>query len=306
MIGKAAFSIDINSIRDDDSVMNKKIHAVMLISNRYIYYPPALFHIYEPRDLKEGSHAIDDLREIVRQVMRQRREKNEEDQYNDVLAILMAYKDEKGKPLDDEDIVYSCWDMFIAGHETTAHTLAWTFMYLAQNPECQDRIYEEVCNKIGLNEPLTYENLSSLDYISWVFKEALRLSPAVPLFTRLSEDWETIDGYSIAPMTPMDVLTREVQTDPEYWDEPLRFNPSRWEAINEKQKDKEEFVPYFPFGWGHRSCVGMRMAQLEAKVILAMIISTYTVSIHDPTAVIDEECTVTLRPVNLFVDFTRR
>lgn len=177
VIGKAAFSIDINSIRDDDSVMNKKIHAVMLISNRYIYYPPALFHIYEPRDLKSVSSSFffffsDKEKQQQRRIScdrrlerdrapghasglffsflvltllkdsqpetkkkKKRREKNEEDQYNDVLAILMAYKDEKGNPLDDEDIVYSCWDMFIAGHETTARLFLFLFFFPDPDPD---------------------------------------------------------------------------------------------------------------------------------------------------------------------------
>jgi len=301
VIAQAAFSVDINAVVEENSPFTKLIRQVMN-TVWFMFLPLYMYDLYTPPGMKEGERALESLRDMVRTIMHDRRKANQVGQFNDLLDILLKYQaqEEGGTQLQDEDIVFACWDMFIAGHETTAHTMAWTLDLLAANPRVQQKLLNEIHTELG-NETPDFENIKRLGYLHNVIKETLRVRPVVPIFTRLSASEEVLNGHRLAPMTPVVILNSRLHMHPKYWDKPTEFMPERWESI-----ENVESLPYRPFGYGSRQCVGMRMAHIEAKVAIAKMIQAYEIKLPQNPIEAEEELLVTMRPKGMKIKLVQR
>lgn len=307
VIGKAAFGLEINAVGDHDNHLGKLVESVMDTAGPYNFVPPWVFDIYMPKGLREGEKSITELRGVVKSIIAQRRDTLHEAgmQYHDLLDILLSYRDESGKGLDEDDITFTCWDLFLAGHETSAHTMAWALYELAQYPEEQDLLYEEAERILGSTTAgdLTVETVNKLERFHRTVKETLRLHPVVPVFTRKSSETTQVKGYVLPPETPVVIVTYRLHRNPKYWKEPLVFKPNRWEGVSADDLQK---LPYKPFGYGPRACLGMRMSLLETKVVLSMLIRHFRFSLppdHKPPTAISH---ITMRPVGLELCLQRR
>ena len=228
--------------------------------------------------------AVGAVDEVVEEIIEQRRgTEGDEDGPMDLLSILLRAQDrgeQSAQQLRDEVVT-----MLLAGHDTTALTLTYTWYLLSEHPEERERVYEEVD---GLDGQPTIDDVQEFEYIEWVIDEAMRLYPPVyALFRQATEDVELL-GYDV-PEDAMVMLSQwAVHRSPNYWDDPEQFRPERW-----ADTDRHRFT-YFPFGGGPRHCIGKNLAKLEAQIILAMVADEYELEYTGPE--LQLRPTLTLHP----------
>jgi cytochrome P450 len=209
----------------------------------------------------------------------------------DLLSMLMAAQDaETGHRMTDQNLRDEVMTMLIAGHETVASALAWTWYLLGENPEAEAQLHAELATVLGGRIP-TAADLPKLPYTDMVFNEALRLYPPAWIITRKALADDEIGGYRI-PKNSL-VVTSPYVTHrlADYWPEPEAYRPERFTP--EQAAARPRFA-YYPFGGGPRLCIGNHFAQVEAALMIAMAAQRYTLRLV-PGHPIEVEPGVTLR-----------
>ncbi|XP_048756033.2 cytochrome P450 3A6-like [Ostrea edulis] len=159
----------------------------------------------------------------------------------------------------------------LVGYDTTSNALTFASYLLATNPECQEKLIEEIDTVLGKECP-NYDNVQKLEYLDRVFCESLRLYPSAARTNRLAESDIDIEGYTIPKGTDISFPIYSIHRDPKYWENPTKFDPDRFSPEN---KEKRHPYAYLPFGHGPRSCIGMRLAQVEMKFAMSYILQHY-------------------------------
>ncbi|XP_057313640.1 cytochrome P450 4C1-like [Hydractinia symbiolongicarpus] len=189
------------------------------------------------------------------------------------------------------------------GHDTTATGLAWILYLLGRHPEVQKKLHAEI-DSVDTRCGNVIEKIRELKYLEYVIKEGLRLHPPVSLFARLVEKDTVIGEHVIPSGTEIGLDVYALHSNPEYWDEPERFNPDRF---SEEKFLKRNPYCYVPFSAGSRNCVGQKFAMLEEKIFLFNVMSNfYLTSIQHKDEV--EECFEIIHKSNngLMVKFSSR
>jgi cytochrome P450 len=183
-------------------------------------------------------------------------------------------------------------NIFLAGHETTANALAWTFYLLAQHPAIRARMEREVDGALGGRTP-TLADLAALPYTLQVLKEAMRLYPPAFVVMRRALRDVTVGGHRIAKNDLVLVNIVGIHRRPVYWPEPDRFDPDRFAPENEKAMTKRA---YLPFGAGPRICIGNHFALLEGHLALAALAQRVRLDLPPGSSRVVPEPLITLRP----------
>jgi cytochrome P450 len=180
---------------------------------------------------------------------------------------MLKARDEDGSQMSDKQLRDEVMTLFLAGHETTALVLAWTWYLLGSNPDVEKKFHVELNEVIGDREP-AFDDLPRLKYTEQIAKESMRLyPPAYGLGREAINDCE-IGGYPVPAGTQVFMFQWATQRDARFFDEPLAFKPERWTEEFESQLPK---YAYFPFGGGPRACVGASFAMMEMILVLATI-----------------------------------
>jgi cytochrome P450 len=182
--------------------------------------------------------------------------------------MLRAQNPETGQPMADATIIDNLTTFLLAGHETTAKALTWTFYVLARAPEWQGRVRDELQSTIG-SGLINRETIAKLPVTSRVLKEAMRLYPPVPVITRVSIEDAELGGKRLPKPTLIVIPMYAVHRHHLLWDDPDRFDPDRFLPENEAKYPRTQFMP---FGYGQRVCIGSSFAILEATTILATLL----------------------------------
>ncbi len=215
--------------------------------------------------------AMRQLNILIYTLIAQRRD--DQSEHDDVLAMLMSAQsgDEQATKLTDKQIHDHILTFIAAGHETTAISLVWTCYLLAEHPDIREKLLDEIRTVLDGRTP-TLEDLGKLTYTDWVLNESMRLYPPAWMQLRFVAEEFELDGVRL-PVGTLTMLSQWViHRLPEIWGDPDVFRPERWDPAQGQQ------VPpgaYFPFGGGPRMCIGMPLAQMEAKLILAMLLQRY-------------------------------
>jgi len=226
----------------------------------------------------------------------------------DLLGALLEIRDARGRPLSDTELRDQLMTLFLAGHETTAIALSWTWYLLATNPDAENKLHAELDEVLRGRAPAA-EDLPRLSYTEMVVKESMRLYPPAWGIGRQARQEFTAGGYVLPPRTNVFVLQWVTQRDARFFPEPERFLPERWRADAEgKDPVRAGKIPrfaYFPFGGGPRVCIGAGLAMLEATLLLATIAQRFRFEL-----VADQKIrlfpSVTLRPKHGIQAFLRR
>jgi cytochrome P450 len=206
---------------------------------------------------------------FIHDVIARRRTKPQADWPDDLLTKLMLARDEEtGQAMTDLLVRDESLGIFIAGHETTARTLAFLWYALDDNPHVADRLHAELDAVLPRDQPPTIEHLKRLPYTLQVIKEVLRLYPPTPMFPRDPGADQVLDGVRIAAGTYTLLFPYATHRHPDFWDDPERFDPDRW--LPEREAARHPYA-YYPFGAGQRVCLGNNFAMLEAHVITALL-----------------------------------
>jgi cytochrome P450 len=238
---------------------------------------------------KRHERAVRELDDVVYGLIRSRRANDS--QTDDLLSALVSMKDDDGVSMPEKQVRDEVLTLLLAGYETTALSLSWTFYLLAQNPVVEEKLLSELRLVLNGRSP-TVEDYSKLTYTQAVVKEATRLySPAWFVVRSPLQDCElggfTVPAGSIVLMSPW--LTHR---DPRYYPEPERFDPDRW---LDKEFAENLKMAYFPFGGGPRGCIGASFAAMETTLVLATIAQKFQVSLA-PGFQTTPVPTLTLRP----------
>ncbi|XP_017274470.1 thromboxane-A synthase [Kryptolebias marmoratus] len=209
------------------------------------------------------------------------------------------------KMMTEDEIMGQAFIFLVAGYETTSNTLAYTCYLLALHPECQRKVHEELDDFFTRHDSPDYTNIQELKYLDMVVCEALRLYPSIFKITREVANDYMIKGQLIPKGAKVEILTCFLHQDPEHWPEPEKFIPERFTP--EAKANRHPFV-YLPFGAGPRNCVGMRLAQLEIRMVLVHLLHRFNVVACSETKVpLNLKSNLTLSPKNgIYVKMTRR
>jgi len=240
-----------------------------------------------PRSHRANQH----IKKIVLGIIRERRASAVSG--NDLLQTLLEAQDEHGNRMTDDQLRDEVMTLFIAGHETTANALSWTWYLLDQNPAVAESLSAELREVLN-GRPPTAADLPRLPYTEMVVKESMRIyPPAWGLGRRPLRDFE-LSGYRVPAGTNIFISQWITQRDPRFFPDPERFDPERW-RIDPIRTGRLPRFAYFPFGGGPRVCVGAGFAMMEATLLLAAIAQRFRFSLapgHPVAALLS----ATLRP----------
>ncbi len=184
---------------------------------------------------------------------------------DDILAMLAAARDEAGVPMSDEELRDELITLLVAGHETTATTLAWTAARVADRPNVLRKLREEIASAGG--SAISPDAAAQLPYLDATIKEALRLDPIVPMVVRYLTEPTRIGGLDLPANVYVGPSIYLAHRRPDVWgDDANEFRPERF--LERKFSAHE----YFPFGGGARRCLGMAFAMYEAKIVFAQLV----------------------------------
>jgi cytochrome P450 len=198
--------------------------------------------------------------------------KREQQDATDVLATLIQAHDEDGTKLSDDELVGHAFTLFAAGHETTSNALTWTLFLLSQHPRVFADLLDELEGTLHGNAP-TVELLSHLPLLDGVVKESLRLLPPASIGIRVTSASCELGGFTLpkgASIIYSEFVTHRL---PELYQEPDRFKPERWATLDRSPYE------YLPFSAGRHMCIGAGFATQEMKVVLAMLLQRYRLSV---------------------------
>jgi cytochrome P450 len=215
---------------------------------------------------RRGVQRMDQL---VARIIAERRHRSED--RGDLLSLLLLARDEVGQPMSERQIRDEVITMLLAGHETTALSLSWTWYLLGLHPAADAQLAEEVHAVLGDRTP-TVDDLPRLRFTGQVASEAMRLYPPAYAIGREARADCEIGGYAVPAGTIVFVSPWVMHRDPRWFDEPQAFRPERW--AGDLAKELPRFA-YMPFGGGPRICIGNRFAMMEATLILATVIQRF-------------------------------
>src|SRR5215831_18247756 len=221
---------------------------------------------------------------------------------DDVLSMLVNAQTEDGSPLHPRQIHDEALTLLLAGHETTALALSWTWYVLAQHPDVDAAMQAELQTVLGGRLP-TVDDLPHLAYTRMVFTEALRLYPPAWLMTRRAREEVVIGDYRFSPGTFFFLSPYLMHHDARFFPDPEAFVPTRWAAPPDAGPARSA---YLPFGGGPRQCLGEGFAWLEGLLVLTTLAQTWRMQ-RVPGSPVEPWGLVTLRPQQgIQVHLTRR
>jgi cytochrome P450 len=287
VVGKTLFSADVESeapeIGEALTTVLKMFRMLMMPFSEYLEKLPL-------PSIRRFEKARDRLDQTIYGLIRERR-KNGEDS-GDLLSMLLLAQDEEadGGTMTDTQVRDEALTLFLAGHETTANALTWTWYLLSQNPECEARLHQELDAVLAGRAP-SMADLPALRYSEMVFAEAMRLYPPAWAIGRMSKEPFELGGLSIAAKSICILSPYVTQRDARWFPDPERFDPERWTAEAREARPK---FSYFPFGGGTRVCIGERFAWMEGVLILATLAQKWKLRL-DPGQRVEPLPLITLR-----------
>ncbi|MFN7210204.1 MAG: cytochrome P450 [Aggregatilineales bacterium] len=238
---------------------------------------------------RQERAALQEIDALLGRIIAERRAEGTD--RGDLLSMLLAATDEDGYGMSDQQLRDEVITIFLAGHETTAVTLAWTWALLAQNPEAEAKLWAELDGVLG-GKPPTLADLPNLPYTEMVIKEAMRLYPPAGGIPRMALTDVPLGEYVVPKGSNVFISTYVMHRDPRYFPEPERFLPERFSR--EREADILRYA-YLPFGGGPRICIGNTFAMLEARLLLATIAQRFRLSLVKGHPIVPEQL-FTIRP----------
>ncbi|MCZ8520461.1 MULTISPECIES: cytochrome P450 [Paenibacillus] len=297
IVGKTLFDVDLHASEGESRAVGSALEEVL---HEYVtQYTSVVRHLIGllpvalpvPGD-KRLQKSVEQLEHIIYNIIDGRRESGEEDR-GDLLSMLLLARDDDGTGMSREQLRDEVMTLFLAGHETTANALSWTFYLLTQEPEAEVRLLEELDRVLEGRLP-SYDDLPRLTYAHAVVKESMRLYPPVWLISREPIEDVEIGGYLLPAGCEVAVSQWVMHRHPDYFENPAAFRPERWTPEFEKNLPP---YAYFPFGAGPRVCIGNNFAMMEAVLLLSAVMQKYHLERAEGHTV-KLEPSITLRPLS--------
>jgi cytochrome P450 len=285
IVGKTLFDADVES---DAQEVGKSLERLLEIGanfRRTIFVP---HWIPTPTNLRV-KREIAGIEKILYRIIEGRRASGRD--AGDLLSMLLHAQDEDGSQMTDRQLRDETLTLFLAGHETTACALSWTWLLLAQNPAVEAKLHAELDAVLGDRAP-SLDLLPDLTYAAHVVTESLRLYPPAWGMARIVTEDHELAGYPMTKGMGVAMAQWVVHRDPRWYEAPEEFRPERWEGDLLKRLPR---FAYFPFGGGPRQCIGNTFALMEATLILAAIAQKFRLRLVTNHPVVPLP-SITLRP----------
>ncbi len=288
IVGKTLFDADVEA---EAPQIGKALTDVMQLFERITNpFAVVLDKLPLPGNIR-WLRAKDRLDSTIYRIINERRASRED--RGDLLSMLLLAQDEEGDggSMTDEQLRDEAMTLFVAGHETTANALTWTWYLLSQHPEVEAKLHREVDSVLSGNLPAAAD-VSPLQYTEMVFAEAMRMyPPAWTMGRRVLTDYQI--GPYILPAESIVLMSPWVMHhDPRFFPEPFTFDPERWTPDARETRPK---FSYFPFGGGPRVCIGEQFAWMEGALLIATIAQQWRLSLA-PGQRVEPKAMITLRP----------
>lgn len=286
IVGKALLSVDLGAEASEFGQAFKRANARFGYENMLSVMLPWL----PTRQNRQFKAAIQTMDRLVYEIIAQRHA--EAGDHDDLLTMLLSAREEEtGKGMSDRQLRDEMMTILLAGHETTANALTWTFYLLSQYPQAAARLHAEVDDVLA-GRPPGVDDLPRLLYTRMVFQEALRLYPPAWSIARRAIEDDELAGYPIPAGSVIHISLYALHRHPRLWDAPDAFRPERFEADEVEQRHK---FAYLPFSAGPRKCIGDQFAMTEGQLILASVAQRYDLALA-PGQRIDTAALITLNP----------
>lgn len=287
VVAKTLFSADVEkeaaAIGESLAAVLHLFDLVMMPFSRIIERLP----LPSVRRFEAGKKRLD---EIIYRIIDERRRSGED--AGDLLSMLLLAEDEEtAGGMTNQQVRDEALTLFLAGHETTAIALTWTWYLLSRNPEAEARMHRELDTVLGGRTPVP-EDFGRLPYTEAVIAESLRLYPPAWGIGRMALKHYQARGYTVEPGDIILMSPYVVHRDPRWWNDPERFDPDRWSAEGRAERPK---FAYFPFGGGARVCIGEHFARLEGVLLLATLAQRWKARLK-PGHPVAYRALLTLRP----------
>ena len=289
IVGRTLFGVDLQGRAAE---LGKALTAVLAsFSIWLILFGERLYDLPIPR-MWRAKRAVPTLDAAIYAIIEAHRRSGRDQ--GDLLSMLMAARDAEGdgSGMTDAQLRDEVMTLILAGHETTANALAWTWWFLAQHPTIDARLAAEVREACG-DRPITLADLPNLPYTRAVFSEAMRLRPPAYATSREVIAPIVLGGQEVPVGAQVIVSPWVTQRDPRWWTEPERFDPDRWLAPRDEPSHRHA---YFPFGGGTRVCIGEQFAWTEGILVIAALVRRWRFRLTVPAAAVRPQAAVTLRP----------
>ena len=290
IVAKTLFDADVSHEAEDVDAALTVLMGKFLRQAGLALLLPAWVPLPTSRLLKRAVGRLD---KVIYGIIEQRRASGQ--MSGDLLSVFLQVQDDEGVGMTDRQLHDEIMTLFLAGHETTANVLSWTWFLLGQNPEVEEKLIEELRRVLGGRVP-TPADLPQLVYTDMVLRESMRLYPPVWVIGRRALAPFRLGEYELPADTNMLISQLILHRDARYFPEPLQFNPDRWSPSDPRTTSLPRFA-YFPFGGGPRVCIGAGFAMMEAVLLLATIAQQFRIQIA-PGQTVKMQPTVTLRPRN--------
>lgn len=229
-------------------------------------------------------------RSVVADIIRQRRQSNAS--HDDLLQMLLdARYEDSGESMTEEQLIDESLILFVAGHETTANALAWTWHLLSQHPGVMQRLRDEHQSVLAGRLP-AFHDLPSLEYTLQVIEESMRLYPPAWITDRVAIEADEVDGVPIPAGAMIALSIYGAHHSAALWQEPEKFRPERFSKENKASRHP---YAYLPFGGGPRLCIGNSFALMEMQLILVLMLRRFELEAV-PGQTILPQALITLRP----------
>jgi cytochrome P450 len=287
IVGRTLFSVDLSN---DAASIGKSLHRAVSV---FFTLNSPLVQLIPPLRYWATQRAAQSRKEIetvLRKVVDDHRRTPEA--YDDMLSMLMrSHDDTPAGFMSDDLLLDECMTLFLAGHETTANALTWTWYLLAQHPNISADLQCEL-QRVLQGRPPTLEDLPALQLTSHIFHEALRLYPPAWIIAREAvTDYRLGDIHAPAGSTLL-LSPYATQRDPRFWNSPETFDPSRWSGSATAARSSFSF---FSFGAGTRVCIGEHFAMMEGVLLIAALAQQWNFDLV-PGQDIQPWPRITLRP----------
>ena len=293
IVCKTLFDVDWASMADVAGQVGHAMEELQGVSNDN-FSAPFLLPLWIPTAKNRRTNAARAvLDKTINQIVQERRNQDighQVEDKGDLLSMFMMAEYEDNSVMDDDEIRDQLVTLFAAGHETTSNGLTWTWYLLSQHPDVEAKMHDEIDTVLQGRTP-TLADLPQLPYTEMVLKESMRIYPPVwTLNARQASEETTIGDYTIPKGAQVMVSPYVMHRHPEYFPDPMHFDPERFRPENDEQRPK---YVYMPFGGGSRVCIGNSFAMMEAHLILTTMAQKFRFEL-DPAQVIELNAQVTM------------
>ena len=289
IVGKTLFDADVESEAQE---IGESLNTLMELFNAMLLPFSELLEKLPLPQNKRFQIAKDRLDATIYRMIDERRQTGED--RGDLLSMLLLAQDEEGdgKGMTDQQVRDEALTIFLAGHETTANALTWTWYLLSQHPDVEAKLHEELYRVLENNRLPTFEDVPNLRYTEMVLAESMRLYPPAWAIGRLAVNDYEVGGYLIPAGSLVLLSPYVMHRDERFYSDPKRFDPERWTP---EARESRPTYSYFPFGGGPRRCIGEGFAWMEGILLIATLARKWRMRLV-PGHPVETRPVITLRP----------